>query len=355
MPDQSSEKTEQATPKRKRDTREKGQVSKSVEFTTVLMIMSLFGSLSIFGARFIENTRMFLTNFLSFDASDVYGISNSDVTKLFSDIVLNFFNIMSPIFIAAVVAALIANYLQVGFLFSPKAIQPKMDKINMISGFKKLFSMKTLIEAVKSIIKIAIIVYIAYTEYKVRLLEFPNLMTNDVFASMRFMTKALLSMAFKVAIAMAVLAPLDYLFQRWKHNKDMKMTKQEVKDESKMTEGDPQIKGKIKQKQREISAMRMMQAIPDADVVITNPTHYAIAISYDSEKHEAPIIIAKGKDHLAIRIKEKAKELDIIMVENRPVAQAMYFHCEVGDEVPQDLYQAVAEILTYVYRLKNKI
>jgi len=355
MPDQSTEKTEQATPKRKRDTREKGQVAKSVEFTTVIMVMALFSSLSVFGARFIDNTRIFLTNFLTFDAGDVYGMSNATATKLFSDIVLSFFKIMSPIFIAAVVAALIANYLQVGFLFSPKAIQPKMDKINMLSGFKKLFSMKTFIELIKSIIKIAIIVYLAYTEYRVRLIEFPNLMTNNVFASMRFMSKALLSLAFKVAIAMALIAPLDYLFQRWKHNKDMKMSKQEVKDENKMIEGDPHVKGKIKQKQREISAMRMMQAIPDADVVITNPTHYAVAISYDEEKHDAPIIIAKGKDHLAIRIKEKAKELDIVMVENRPVAQSMYFYCEIGDEVPEDLYQAVAEILTYVYKLKNKI
>lgn len=264
------------------------------------------------------------------------------------------FLIMAPILLAAFISALVFNVLQVGFNFSTKALAPKMDRISMIAGFKRLFSTKTLIELLKSIIKITILGVVSYNEYKRHIEEFPMLMGQEMRFSIQSFVTIILNVAFKLAIALAIFAPFDYLFQRWKHEKDLMMTKQEVKDEYKLTEGNPQIKSKIAQKQRQISSMRMIQAVQNADVVITNPTQYAIALSYKEKNTNAPLVIAKGKDHLAKKIREKAKEYNIEIVENKPLAQALYFYCEVGDEVPEDLYKAVAEILAYVYRLKKK-
>jgi flagellar biosynthetic protein FlhB len=355
MPQQSGEKTEKATPKRKRDAREKGQVFKSQELSTALSLIVIFGIFAIFGGSIVERIKFYLETTFSVGKNIPDVVTKETLSPYFLNALKHFLLIVMPIFIGAFISALVFNILQVGFLFAPKALKPKLDKISMVAGFKRLFSMRTVGELFKSIIKISIIGIVAYNEYKVQMDKMPMLMMDNVVSSTQKMVNIIIAVAFKVAIAVAVFTPLDFLYQWWKHRKDLMMTKQEVKDEYKLSEGDPQIKGKIKQKQREISSMRMMQAIPDSDVIITNPTHYAIALSYDENKHEAPIVLAKGKDHLARKIKEKAKELDIEMVENRPLAQALYFYCDVGDEVPEDLYQAVAEILAYVYQIKNNL
>ncbi|MCK5129286.1 MAG: flagellar biosynthesis protein FlhB [Clostridiales bacterium] len=351
-PQQTGEKTEKATPKKKRDAREKGQIFKSSELISSMSLIVMLATFSIFGTGIINNLMDLLRSMFSIN-NIPSSITRLSVGTAFIDALRYFFIIMAPILIAAFVSALVFNLLQVGFLFSPKAMAPKLEKISMAAGFKRLFSVRTIVELVKSILKISIICIVAYNEYQTQIVKMPMLMNENFLLSAQHFVKIILTVAFKIAIALAIFTPLDFLYQWWKHAKDLKMTKQEIKDEYKLSEGDPQIKGKIKQKQREMSNMRMMQAVEDADVIITNPTHYAIGLKYKEEDNDAPIVIAKGKDYLAQKIKAKAKELEIEMVENRPLAQSLYIYCDVGDEVPEDLYQAVAEILAYVYKLKQ--
>ena len=353
-PEQLGEKTEKATAKRKRDAREKGQVFKSAEFISSFSLIVMFAVFSIFGTVIMDNLKEYLQSVLG-SARIPETVTVTSITAAFTNAVKYFLIIMAPLFIAAFMSALVFNVVQVGFLFSSKAIQPKLEKISMAEGFKRLFSVRTVVELVKSVIKIAIIAVVAYTSYKTELTKMPQLMPQNIFLSSAQFVKMILSVSFKIAIALAVIAPLDYLYQWWKHNKELRMTKQEVKDEYKLTEGDPQIKGKIRQKQREMSHMRMMHAVEEADVIITNPTHYAIGLSYDEKKHSAPMVVTKGRDNLAQKIKERAKELGIETVENRELAQTLYVYCDVGQEVPEDLYKAVAEILAYVYNLKKNM
>lgn len=346
------EKTEKATPKRKREAREKGQIFKSVEVNTALTLLVMFGVISIFGQTIVENIKNLLRYFLTMDAPDIFDVAAT--TKMFGDAVLMFIGIMAPILIASLAASLVTNVVQSGFVFSTKALSPKFDRINPLSGLKRIFSTRTLLDLVKAIIKIAILGMVAYNEFQAHMEDFRGLMGQDTAAAVADFVDIIISVAFNLSIAFAIFAPFDYMYQRWKYNKDLMMTKQEIKDEYKLTEGNPQIKGRIAQKQRQMSRMRMVQAVKDADVVITNPTHYAVALEYKEGKNTAPIVIAKGKDYLAQRIKQRAKEENVEIVENKPLAQALYFFCEVGDEVPEDMYKAVAEVLAYVYRMKKK-
>jgi flagellar biosynthetic protein FlhB len=351
-PQPTGEKTEKATPRRKREAREKGQIFKSVEVNTALSMLVMFGVLAVFGRTIVENIKKLLHYFFTMQAPDEFGVSAA--VSMFGDALWMFMGIIAPVLVATFVAGAVFNLVQVGFIFSPKALSPKFDRINPLSGFKRVFSKKTLIDLVKAIIKIAILAVVAYNEFERHMAEFNGLMGQDVNMATASFVDMILSAGFNLAIAFAIFAPFDYMYQRWKYNKDLMMTKQEVKDEYKLTEGNPQIKGRIAQKQRQMSRMRMVQAVKDADVVITNPTHYAVALEYKEGKNTAPVIIAKGKDYLAQKIKEKAREESVTIVENKPLAQSLYFFCEVGDEVPEDMYKAVAEVLAYVYRMKKK-
>ncbi len=350
---QSGEKTEKATPKRKREAREKGQIFKSVEVISAFSLLVMFGVLAIFGDSISQNIQRMMRSFFTADVPDT--VDAAAAANVLGNMILTFLKIVLPVLIAALLCGVVFNIVQVGFNFSSKAISPKMEKISMISGFKRIFSKNTLIDLLKSLIKIVLLAWVAYSEYQKRIASFPPLMGEDLKYSIPAALNILLSVAFKLGIAFAIFAPFDYMYQRWKYNKDLMMTKQEIREEFKQTEGNPQTKSRIAQKQRQMSRMRMVQAVKDADVVITNPTHYAVALSYKEQKNKAPVIIAKGQDFLAQKIKEKARELNVEIVENKPVAQALYFFCEVGDEVPEDMYKAVAEILAYVYRMKRKM
>jgi flagellar biosynthetic protein FlhB len=349
---QSGEKTEKATPKRKREAREKGQVFKSVEVISAFSLIVMFGVLKIFGGGIAGNITHMMTSFFSGDMPDT--VNASTAAGVLGSAIVSFLKIVAPVLIAAMLCGIVFNLVQVGFNFTAKALAPKAEKISMISGFKRIFSKRTLIDLVKALIKIGLLGWVAYSEYQKRIVSFPPLMGQNLAYAIPAALDVVLGVAFKLAIAFAIFAPLDYIYQRWKHNKDLMMTKQEVRDEYKLTEGNPEVKSRISQKQRQMSRMRMIQAVKDADVIITNPTHYAVALSYKEGEHKAPVVVAKGKDYLAQKIKEEAGQHSIEIVENRPVAQSLYFFCEVGDEVPEDLYQAVAEILAYVYRMKKK-
>ncbi|MDR1619805.1 MAG: flagellar biosynthesis protein FlhB [Clostridiales bacterium] len=346
----SGERTERATPKKRRDARREGQVFKSNDLVVALSMAVLLGALKLFGPGMVENIIGILTSGFTRvpDSTSIASIMN-----VATEMIVRFVLTMLPLFLTAMVAGALFSILQVGFLFTPNALRPKFSRINPIEGFKRLFSKQTLVELLKSIIKIAVLVWVAYGEYQTEIQKSLGMMHNYLFSSVGAVIDMIFAIGFKLVVALVIMAPFDLLFQWWKFEKDLRMTKQEVKDEYKLTEGDPQIKSRIKQKQREMSAMRMMQAVGGADVVITNPTHYAVALSYKEDQHAAPLVVAKGKDFLAQRIKEEADRCGVIKVENVELARALYFFCDVGDEVPEELYQAVAEVLAYIYKLRH--
>ncbi|MCL2046272.1 MAG: flagellar biosynthesis protein FlhB [Oscillospiraceae bacterium] len=353
----SGEKTEKATPKKRRDAREKGQVRQSTEVNTAFCCVIMFGLLFLIWPWFVERNMALITEMLSYNSIIITqdGFSQSDVMLIYPRILLNALYTLFPILAAAMIAGTAINVLQVGFMFTTKPLGMKFDRINPISGFKRMFSVKTLVDLLKSLLKVIVLGYIAYKQYMIMLDEFPNMVGRDVYLSFIHIMRSAFLMALKMCIAMVFIATADFIYQWWKYEKDLRMTKQEVRDEYKLTEGDPKIRSKIRQKQRQMSMMRMMSRVPEADVVITNPTHYAIALKYDENISGAPMVIAKGQDYVAKKIREKAQEFNIEIVENPPLAQALYAMCEINDEIPADFYQAVADILVFVYKQKGKI
>ena len=347
------EKTEPATPKKRREARQNGQVMKSQEVNTAVILLVLFFTLQLMGLDIIKRMAAFITTFISPETM-TKPISAVDVLPLLMDVIYEFMLTILPFLAIALFIGVLINVLQVGFLFTTKPLKPKLSKLNPINGLKNLFfSLNSLVELAKSAVKVAILASIVYGEYVRNMTFFIQMMRLDIITSAKKIFEIIFSLAFQVGLAFAIMAAFDYIYQHWKFEKDMRMSKQEIKEEWKQAEGSPEAKSKIKQKQREMSMMRMMQAVPQADVVITNPTQYAVALEYDDAGPRAPKVVAKGKDFVAAKIKEIAIEAGVEIVENKPVAQALYVYCEVGDEIPADMYQAIAEILAYVYRLKN--
>ena len=353
----SAEKTEKATPKKRRDARNKGQVRRSTEATSTFCAFIMFGLLLIIWPTFIENQMAIFREYLSADS--ILPLSRSLDSHLvmltFDRMMMSMLNVLFPILGAAMLAGLAINLIQIGFLFTTESLKPKLNRISPISGFKRLFSTRSLVELAKSILKLTVIGAIAYFDFRVFLVQFPEYVGQDLYLSVLHIMRAAFTTAMKMCVAMVFVSLADFLYQHWKHEKDLKMTKQEVKDEFKNMEGDPQIKGKIRAKQRQMSAMRMMSKVPDADVVITNPTHYAVALKYEEKSGTAPIVVAKGQDYIARKIKEVALEHGVYIVENKPLAQSLYAMCEIDDEIPADLYQAVADILVFVYKQKGRV
>ena len=351
------EKTEKATPKKRKDAREKGQVKKSVEVNTTFCSFVMFGLLYLIWPWYTDKLLEVFKSFLGTQAivpmSENVGVN--EFMRTLPRMMTSVLGVIFPVLGAALIAGIAVNILQTGFLFTTKTLGMKLNRISPISGFKRMFSTRTLVDLLKSLLKIALCGYIAYSDYRNLLNEFPTYVGRDVYSTFIQVMRTAFLIALKMCLAMIFIALADYLYQWWKYEKDLRMTKQEVKDEYKMMEGDPQIKGKIRAKQRQMSAMRMMSRVPEADVVITNPTHYAVALKYDEAISSAPVVIAKGQDYIARKIKEIAQEYNVQIVENQPLAQSLYALCEIDDEIPADLYQAVADILVFVYRQKGKI
>jgi len=354
---QGGEKTEKATAKKRRDSRKKGQVRRSTEVNTAFCTIVMFGLLFLIWPWFVDRMSSTFIEHLGqqsiLQANE--GMNFNEIMGLLFRVLTGTFVTLLPVLGAALVAGVAANVIQIGFMFTTETLKVKLEKINPISGFKQMFSPRKLVELAKNLLKIFLVGYIAYTEYINLLDKFISYVGQDVHVSFIEIMRTAFMLALRMCIVMVFIAIADFLYQWWKYEKDLRMTKQEVKDEYKMMEGDPKIKGKIRQKQMQMSAMRMMSQVPEADVVITNPTHYAIALKYESEVNVAPAVIAKGQDYIARKIKEVAIANDIQIVENPPIAQSLFAMCEVGDEIPEDLYQAVADILVFVYRQKGKI
>lgn len=353
------EKTEQPTEKKKQDARKEGQVAKSKEIENAFSLLALFVILKVYTATIGDKLVGFFS--LTYDDIPEYiknydgKVNETSIITLYAESIIQMLLILAPVLIAAFVVSFICDVAQVGWHPTAKPLEPKGSKINPISGFKKIFSKNAIVELIKSLLKVFIVLIVTYTYLKKNINGLFLLYNTSLYEGIARSGNLVINLGIRIAIAYLIIAFADFGYQRWKHNDDLKMTKQEVKDEYKQQEGDPQIKGKIRQRMREVSQRRMMQNLPKADVVITNPTHYAVAILYDAEKYDAPMVIAKGENYLAQRIKDVARENSIEIVENKPLARMLYANVEVGEMIPPELYQAVAEVLAFVYHLKGKV
>ena len=347
------QKTEEASSKRISDTQEKGNFAQSREISSSFVLLASIIAFSIAGRHATETVMKTWYSILA-----EMGSINLDVHELFRLLkwnMQNFVFIIGPILIIIMVAGVLANVAQTGGLqFSLHPLSPKWSKLNPLKGFSRIFSKTSLVELFKSVFKITVVSIIAYQTVNGHWDEVPTLMGYGVGQTLFFMGEVMIEIMAKVLLVMIFLAALDYAFQKYTYLENLRMTKQEVKDERKDLEGNPQIKQRIRSVQMEMMRRRMMAAVPEADVVVTNPTHFSVAIKYDMENDAAPVVVAKGQNEIALRIREIAKENNVPLVEDKPLARTLYKTVDVGQLIPASLYKAVAEILAYVFKLKGK-
>lgn len=347
------EKTEKATPKKRRDARKKGQTAKSQDIVTAVMLLAVFLFL-YFGASSIGSPMMSLFR-QAFSKYMLQDVTEQSVGKLMTGVMKQLASMLLPVMAVALLAGVIGNVAQTGLLFTGEGLKPNINKINPVAGLKRIFSIRALVELLKSVLKMAVVGAVAFYVIWTNIQDISGLPFKSAGDTLGAVGHLAVITGISASVALFVLAVLDYLYQRFDFEKNIRMSKQEIKEEFKNMEGDPLIKSKIRQKQREMAMQRMMQEVPNADVVITNPTHFAVCLRYDEAKSDAPIVVAKGADFLAQKIKSVAKEHDIVMLENRPLARALYEQVEVGGRIPEQFFKAVAEILAYVYKIKHKI
>jgi flagellar biosynthetic protein FlhB len=345
-------KTERATAKKRRDERKKGNVFKSKDVVSVATLLVCFWLTLQLGSYITDQVSEAFASFLD-RAGRMESLSIAESGVIGRQIITVAFVTTAPMLAAAFLIALIANGVQTKFLVSAELLKFKPDKINPIKGLKRLFSVRSLVELLKSVIKIAVVIWLVYSTVMEMVAVSPDLLNTSMDEGIRYMADEIRSMVYIVCLIFAGVAALDYAYQKYDYEKKLRMSKQEVKDEYKQTEGDPMIKGKRREKQREISMSRMMQQVPGADVVVRNPTHFAVAMKYDIDKDPAPIVVAKGQDHVAERIIQIAEENGVLMTENPPLARSLYAAVELGGYVPADFYQAVAEVMAWVYETKK--
>lgn len=352
------EKTEEPTSKKISDARKEGQVARSQELGNAVGLISIFLILKMFGTsmgksfvNIFQHVYSVIPDFTKMISGEIPML---DYTQLLSGIFLQMIVIMLPVFIIAVAAGVAVNILQVQWHPTTKPLQPKLDKLNPANGFKRLFSKEKLIELLKAVVKVLLIFYVVWSYMKGKEGMLLLLYDYPVTEAVALTCQTVVDLGLRISWLYLILGLADFLYQKWKFRQDMMMTKQEVKDEWKNSEGDPQVKQKIRQKMMDVSRSRMMKAVPKADVVITNPTHFAVALMYDTNTAAAPIVVAKGQDFLAQKIKEAARESHVEIVENRPLARMLYYNVDLGAMIPPELYQSVAEVLAFVYNLKKK-
>lgn len=352
------EKTEPATSKKLNDIRKEGQVAKSKEIITAISLMSLFIILKVYlsslGTGLIDVYKEIYSSVPLVISESASGLQTRMATTVLRQVIVDVVKLAIPILIVAVVIAVLGNMLQQKWMVTAKPLQPKLSKLSPISGLKRMFSVRQLMELLKSIAMIALIMVVVYTTIKSKmnvLLTFYDVGLN---AALSTIGSIIIDLGIKISAVFLIVGFVDLIYQRHKFKTDNMMTKQEVKDEFKNAEGDPQVKGQIKRRMQEISRRRMMQQLPEADVVITNPTHFAVALKYEPDSGKAPVVIAKGADYLAFQIRDKAKEYNISVVENKPLARIIYHNVDIGMEIPPELYYAVAEILASVLRTNNR-
>ena len=345
------EKTEDATQQRRDDFRKRGQVAQTKELASVLLMFAAVLSIWMLGQFFLvqiyEIFQMSLGTFL------VSAARGGSWIHAMGFAVEKTFLIVGPLMGIMWLVAFVSNVVQVGFLVNEEALSFKLDRIDPTQGFKRIFSMKSLVEGAKALFKLLLVGFVVFLIMKSEAVKLPYLASYTIAQIMEFMGTVFMKLFAGVGGFMLVLAGFDYLFQRWDLEQKMKMTKQEVKEEFKSREGDPLIKSRIRRVQREMATKRMMEDVPKADVIVTNPTHIAVALKY-SQQMVAPTVVAKGAGAVADKIREVAKENRVPIVENKPLARAMFKTIKIGQMIPRELYTAVAEVLSYIYKLKRK-
>ena len=351
------EKTEPASQKKLDDARKEGNVAKSKEIVNAVGLISSFYFLKFMigniGNSIMELYKVVYERIPTY-ASNANEITINSTATILGEVFKQLLMIILPFLAFGFIIAFLMDCVQIKWMVTSKPLKPKFSKINPIKGVKRIFSKQSLINLLKSLGIVVICVAVVLSELSALIDMIFNLYSISIEDAILAVGNSVFNIAIKISIIYLIIGIVDFAFQKWKFKEDMKMTKQEVKDEYKNQEGDPKVKSQQKARMRQASQRRMMQQLPKADVVITNPTHFAVALMYDTNVASAPLVIAKGEDYLAQRIKEKAKENKIEIIENKPLARALYQSTDIGDEVPQELYQAVAEVLAYVYNLKNK-
>ena len=353
------EKTEEPTAKKLEDARKEGQVAKSKEIANGLGLLALFLLLKIMvgsiGTSFLESFSMVYNRIPVICKLNGGASPMGDISMLLRTVMLRLLIILLPVLLIGFAVAFVSDLFQVKWRPTSKPLQPKFSKLNPLNGIKKIFSAQSLVELVKSVAKILLIALVTYSYIKKKSGLLYALYDMSMMQAVNLIGETVIELGIRISAIYMIIAGADFMYQKYKFKNDMKMTKQEVKEEYKNAEGDPEIKGKIKARMREASQRRMMQAIPKADVVITNPTHYAVAIRYDTEVAPAPIVVAKGSDYLAQKIKQIARENNVEIVEDKPLARMLFANVDIDKQIPPELYQAVAEILAMVYHAQGKV
>ncbi len=348
-----SEKTEDPTPKKLQEARKRGQVALSREVNNWAMLCAATLIIAVFATSMMGQ----LTNMMRTYIEHAHAMPQmpGGLADILAGGLMQVMMILLVPFLFLLAAAFFAPFLQVGPIFAPEVIKPDMSKVSLIKGFGRLFSLRSVMEFIKGILKISVVGVVAFIIVYPYFDRFEHLIDLPVSAMMEELRILVVKMMIGVLIVMFIIAGLDLIYQRYEYNKKMKMSRQEIKDEYKQSEGDPQVKGRLRQLRAERAQQRMMQSVPEADVVITNPTHFSIALKYDPDEMPAPIIVAKGVDNVAMRIREIAKENDIILYENKPLARALFDVADIGEMIPSEHFKAVAEIISYVFKMKGRL
>ena len=353
MPSGSSgEKTEKATQKKREDERKKGNIFQSRDVISSLSLVAITFVLKLIFPPILQYIKsIMISNINSLGATTEFSIQSA--TSVMVDIVLKLLLIIVPIGLGVSLIEFLLGGIQTRFLVTKSRLKPKFSRIDPVSGMKRMLSLRSLVEFFKSLIKVIIIAAVLYAQIQSRIPEVAGLPSLSLDEGLAWIGNAIYDITISIAMYMAFLAVADYIYQWWQYNKEIMMTKQEVKDEYKQAEGDPQLKSKIKDVQRKLAQMRMMSKVPDADVVIKNPTHYAVALKYNPSQDKAPIVIAKGKDYLALRIIALAEKNGVYVTENRVLARGLYEAVDLNRAIPQEFYRPVADVLTFIYKLKK--
>lgn len=346
-----SQKTEKATPKRRRDERKKGNIFFSNDAVSVVVLIAGLATLFLSMGSMADNLGQFLRSCISLvrlsQGTDAVG----DLRQLLPELLWSFVLTVGPILLVPAVAGIAATFFQTKLLVTGESLRPKFSRINPLQGIKRLFSLRSLIEALKGLLKITVLLYIIYNFLAGTVELFTKYLFTDLVTACSHLAGLAFQMSMQIAVAYVVLAAADVFYQWMDYERQLRMSKQEIKEEFKQIEGDPQVKGRIKEIQRKMAQSRMMQKVPQADVVVRNPTHFAVALRYKPDRDRAPVVLAKGQDQIALRIVQKAEESGVAVVENVPLARALYASAELGQEIPPELYGAVAEVLVYLYQL----
>lgn len=346
-------KTETATQKKREDERKKGNIFLSNDIINVISLITVFYTIKMMFPYFYTTLKDFILRYIN------YGATTTDISDTFAlnitlDVITVFAKTALPILLITILISFSITMAQTKLSFNMSSLKPKFSRMSPLQGIKKLFSLKSFVDIVKGLIKISIISSILYKFYISKLNDISKTLSMEFYQSCVFILSSVLELVLNVSMIFIFIAGLDYLYQWWEYERQIKMSKHEIKEEYKQMEGDPKVKGKIKEKQRAMAMSRMMQAVPDADVVVRNPTHFAVALRYNLDKDNAPIVVAKGRDELALRIVKVAEENNVYVLENVALARAIYATSELNREIPMDYYGAVAEVLAFVYKLKNK-